>query len=253
MSRKAPGPKTSDKRRRTVLTKRRYKVRVIVQPIPTTQTPTAPLNSAAPTTTVATPPTQTPLVMSVAESILVMVYKLAKGKFDEVPYPTGRPQNEGHPPIQSSNPPPLEEIPNAPVRHGTPWPSTGSASENLFDTRKDWLIPPTPAPTLALIVKMQAPCQVAVIPHAMVTPKQVAEKCSWGLHCPICKKEEEHEEDWDAKGKKNNQEYAHKTLSTPSHKTFSTSTHKTLSIPSHLVSLTDTLNKSDWEDSGKKR
>ena len=28
-------------------------------------------------------------------------------------------------------------------------------------------------------------------------PKQAKEKCSWGLHCPICKNEEEHEEDWD--------------------------------------------------------
>ena len=27
-------------------------------------------------------------------------------------------------------------------------------------------------------------------------PKQATEKCSWGLHCPICKNEE-HEEDWD--------------------------------------------------------
>ena len=31
----------------------------------------------------------------------------------------------------------------------------------------------------------------------MLMPKQVAEKCSWGLHCPICKNEEEHKEDWD--------------------------------------------------------
>ena len=31
----------------------------------------------------------------------------------------------------------------------------------------------------------------------MVMPKQATEKCSWGLHCPICKNEEEHEEDRD--------------------------------------------------------
>ena len=36
----------------------------------------------------------------------------------------------------------------------------------------------------------------------MVMPKQVAEKCSWGLHCPICKNEEEHEEDWDGNRQK---------------------------------------------------
>ena len=31
----------------------------------------------------------------------------------------------------------------------------------------------------------------------MVKLKQVTEKCSWGLHGPICKNEEEQEEDWD--------------------------------------------------------
>ena len=31
----------------------------------------------------------------------------------------------------------------------------------------------------------------------MVRPKQVAEGCSWGPHCPICKNDEEHKEDWD--------------------------------------------------------
>ena len=41
MTRKVPAPKTNDKRR-VVLSKRRYKVRVIAQPTPTTSTPTAP-------------------------------------------------------------------------------------------------------------------------------------------------------------------------------------------------------------------
>ena len=49
ITREAPGPKTSDKRRRTVFTKRRYKVRVIAQPIPTNPTPTELVNSTAPT------------------------------------------------------------------------------------------------------------------------------------------------------------------------------------------------------------
>ena len=32
----------------------------------------------------------------------------------------------------------------------------------------------------------------------MAMPNQTTEKCLWGLHCPICKNEEEHrEEDWD--------------------------------------------------------
>ena len=184
MTRKAPGPKASDKRKRTMLAKRRYKVRVLTQPVPSTPT------STTPAPMVATVSTQMPVTRSTAaESTLVMVYKLTTGKFADVPCPTTRPQNEG------SNPPPLKDIPNAPIRQGTPWPSTGSASENLFETRKDWPIPPTltPAPT----IKTEAPPQVAVIPHVMVMPKQVTEKCSWGLHWPICKNEEEHEENWD--------------------------------------------------------
>ena len=90
-------------------------------------------------------------------------------------------------------------MPHVPVTEAIPWPSTGSTSENLFEARKDWPIPPTPTPT----VKTEAPPQVAAIPHAMVMPKQVVEKCSWGLHCPICKNEEEHGvEDWDGNMKK---------------------------------------------------
>ena len=50
--------------------------------------------------------------------------------------------------------------------------------------------------------KVEVPPRVAAIPHAMVLPKPqnnrpVEEKCTWGLHCPICKKEdEEGTEDW---------------------------------------------------------
>ena len=175
MTRKAPGPKTNDKKRRTMLAKRRYKVKVIAQPIPTTPTPTAQVKSTAPT------PTQTPMVKSTAMSILITVCNLTKGKFSEIPYPTERPQNEGNPSVHNSNSPPLEDIPIAPVRDATPWPSPGSASENLFEARKDWQVHPTPAPT----VKTEAPPQLVVTPHAMVMP--------------ICKNEEEHgEEDWNS-------------------------------------------------------
>ena len=207
-------------------------VRFIAQPIPSTPTPTAPVNSTAPSPTVATVATQTPMVKSVAASILITVYNLAKVKFSEIPYPTGRPQTEGNPFIQNSNPPPLEDIPDVPVRETTPCPSTGSAPENLFEARKYWPISPTLAPT----VKIEAPPQIAVIPYTMVMPKQVVEIYSWGLHCPICKNEE---------GRKNSQEIStHKTLSIPSHKIPSTLSHKTLSTSSHLMSLTGTLNKS---------
>ena len=127
----------------------------------------------------------------------LLVYKLATGQFAEVPHPTGRPQNDRNASIHS-NPPPLEGTPNAPVRQGTPWPNSGSAPENLFRERKDWPISPMPTPTPAPTVKTEAPSQVVASPHEMVMLKQVAEKCSWGLHCPICKNEEEHKEDFDS-------------------------------------------------------
>ena len=55
----------ADKKRRTgAPVKRKYKVRVIAQPIPTTPTPTTPVNSTptVPTPTVVTTSTQTPVV-----------------------------------------------------------------------------------------------------------------------------------------------------------------------------------------------
>ena len=77
-----------------------------------------------------------------------MVYKLATGQFAEVPYPTAKPQNDEHPSTQNFNPPPLEDIPSTPVRQGTPWSNAGSASENVFETRKDWPIPLLQSPHL---------------------------------------------------------------------------------------------------------
>ena len=156
MTRKSPGPKVSEqKKRRTRLpAKRSYKVRVIAQLIPTIPRPTAPenLTPTVPIHTVATTSTQMPVVKSAAASILVTVYNLTTGQFAEVPYPTekkkGRPQNDENPSIHNSNPQSHEDINNAPVRQDTLWPSTGSASENVFETRKDWPVPPTPAPTV---------------------------------------------------------------------------------------------------------
>ena len=78
-----------------MLAKRKYKVRVLTQPVPTT--PTTPVNSTAPAPTVATTSAQMPVTRSTATSIPIMVYKLATGQFAEVPHPTARPQNEGHP------------------------------------------------------------------------------------------------------------------------------------------------------------
>ena len=74
----------------------------------------------------------------------------------------------------------------------------GPTSEKpVLRPEKDWPIPPTPTATPAPPIKMETAPQVAAISHVMVMPKQATEKCSWGLHCPICKNKEEHEEDWD--------------------------------------------------------
>ena len=139
--RKSPAPNVNDKRRKTMIAKRRYKLRVLTQPTPSTPT------STAPAPTVATVSTQTLMVGSTAESILVTIHKLATGQFAEVPCPTIK--------SISDNPPPLEDIPSAPVRQGTPWPNAGSASENLFETRKDWPFPHTPVSTPAPTTKIE--------------------------------------------------------------------------------------------------
>ena len=180
--RKSPGPKTNvaDKRRKTMIVKRRYKLRVLTQPTPSTPTSTAP-------PTVITVSTQIPMVRSIAESIPVTIHKLATGQFVKVPCPTTRSIND--------NLKPLEDIPSAPVRQGTLWTNAGLASENLFKTRKDWPIPPSPVPTPAPTTKTEEQPKISAIPHAMTMPKQATEKCSWGLHCPICENKEEHGED----------------------------------------------------------
>ena len=99
---------------------------------------------------------------------------------------------QGNPPQGSSSadnsPPPLEDVP---TWAGTPWPRAGSTSENLFESRKDWPIPPTP--TSNPTIKVEAQPHKVAISHAAMAPKQI-EKCGWGPNCPICKIIEE---DWD--------------------------------------------------------
>ena len=61
------------------------------------------------------------------------------------------------------------------------------------------------------VEKAEVPPKVAVISHHMVLPKlqnnrPVEEKCTWGPHCPICKKkEEEGTEDWNGDRLENQQ------------------------------------------------
>ena len=152
LTRKAPEPKMSEKKRRTrVPAKRRYKVRVIAQPLPTTPTTSVPMNPIPiPTAAMSNASTQVPAVKPAAISIHVTVYNLAQGKFKGIPYPAGRPQVEENP-APDCNPPQPEAAPNAPtfqVREHTPWPNTVPASVNLFETRANWPIPPMQAPTV---------------------------------------------------------------------------------------------------------
>ena len=106
--RKAPTPEASNKRKRTMIAKRGYKVRVLDQPVP----PTTAL-------IIATTSNQMQTTGSATTAMLVTVHKLATGQFAEAFCPTARPQNGGHPSVQ--NPPPLEDIPKAPIRQGIPW------------------------------------------------------------------------------------------------------------------------------------
>ena len=113
MAHKAPGPKANDKRKRTMIAKRGYKVRILAQPVPTTTTPTAP------TPTVATASTQAPVVISTAASIPVMIYKLATGQFAGVLHPTGRPKEKRNSSVHS-NPPPLKDHTQCPSQTADP-------------------------------------------------------------------------------------------------------------------------------------
>ena len=141
-----------------MLAKRKYKVRLLAQPIPSIPTSTAPVPM------VATVSTQTPLVRATARvytsnSIQIGNRKICWNHMSNNQTPEQRIQ------------PPWKIYPNTLARQGTPWPKTGSASENLFETRKDWPISLTPTPTSSPTVKTEAPPQVAVIPHVMLMPK----------------------------------------------------------------------------------
>ena len=195
------------------------------QPLPSTPMPTSPMNPIppavlTPTVATSTATTQMPMVKSAATSIPVTVYNLAQGKFEGIPYPTGRPSGRKpfHPQLQSTQqrlqP---EAIPNSPtfqVRKETPWPNTVPASTNLFEARADWPIPPKQTPAVK-IEKAEVPPKVAAILHATVLPKPqnnrpVDENCTWGPHCPICKKEERVTD-----RKASRESTTHKILSTP--------------------------------------
>ena len=124
--------------------------------------------------------TQMPVAKSAATaatSIPVTVYNLAQGKFEGIPYFTGKPQEERGPSIPSCNNPHERQQPKAAVtatapqnREGTPWPNTMPASTNLFDARASWPNPPTEAPTFVKTedAEKKIPLRLAAIPHTLV-------------------------------------------------------------------------------------
>ena len=144
------------------------------------------------------------------------VYKLAQGKFEGIPYPTGRPQEEENPSTPSYNMPQQRQQPEATAtlttlqtREDIPWPNTMPATTNLFKARVSWPIHPTETPTVVKMEKIEISPKVAAIPHAMVLNKPksnrpVEEKCTCRLHCPICAKEEG-TEDWNSDIQENQQ------------------------------------------------
>ena len=77
------------------------------------------------------------MTTQVPKTIPITMMNLEKGKFQENPPQGGSSAN--------NNPPPLEDIPD---RAGTPWPETEPLSEHLFESRRDWPIPPVLVSTL---------------------------------------------------------------------------------------------------------
>ena len=183
--------------------------------------PTSPMNlisPAEPTPTVvtSTATTQMQVVKSTATSIPVTVYNLVQGKFKGIPYPTGRPQVEENPSTPSCNMPQQRQQPEATpavttlqTRVDTPWPNTVPGSTNLFEARASWPIPLAETPIIVKMEKTEVEPRVATILCAMVLNKPqnnrpAKEKCTWGLHCPICAKEVG-TEDWNGDRQENQQ------------------------------------------------
>ena len=98
-----------------------------------------------------------------------------------------------------NRPPPLEDVPS-PCK-STPWPSAGKISGNLFEERKDWLLPPNyldnnNVKDMASVTSPKPPIkeEPKTEEQSFTSPK--IEKCGWEPNCPFCKNQE-NEEDWD--------------------------------------------------------
>ena len=214
---KTPVPKKAEnKKRAKAPTKRRFKVRLIEQPLPINPTPMVvtimvtltQMSAVKPTATTANP---TP--------VPVTLYNLAQTRIQEIPNPTMRSFQEeedpsipnGDDPTKAQHPKPTATATTPQTREDTPWPNTMPASTNLFATRASWPIPPSETSTLIFIkmekVEERTPPKITAIPHMMINKplqNKAEEMCRWGLHCPICAKstpnpKAESSEDWNGK------------------------------------------------------
>ena len=115
------------------------------------------------------------------------VFKAPTNLQNQTPSQEGTPENR---------PPPLED---APIHAGTQWPKAGKMLGNIFETRKDWLIPPNydndDNMNTAIATSSKSPIKIEPKPEEQPTNNLMAEKCGWGPNCPFCKNIEE---DWDS-------------------------------------------------------
>ena len=106
--------------------------------------------------------------------------------------------------LESQQPPTSENnLEDAPVHVGTPWPEAGKMSGNLFEIRKDWPIPPTTNPTTITATNPKPPA-IKVEPQdpGQANPNSTVrkpERCRLVPNWPIYKNTEE---DWDREHQK---------------------------------------------------
>ena len=90
-----------------------------------------------------------------------------------------------------NRPPPLED---APVCKSTAWPDAGKISENLFEERKDWLLPPNylnnDNKDMTGITSPKPPIKEEPKIEEQSFTSLRTDKCGWGPNCPLCKNQE---------------------------------------------------------------
>ena len=100
-------------------------------------------------------------------------------------------------PLPEAPPKPKSSASSAPVREDTPWPGAGRMSGNLFEDRnwllpKNYLVTEKKKDTYAANANPPLKEEPRAEGQAM-SPK--AEKCGWGLDCPLCKLQKKEEEE----------------------------------------------------------